>query len=222
MNGRNTEEGAGCITPASLLHTQCVGNMWPCQSEHWGMDRIGDKSCLVTIDTGASVTVARLDITTGMPERDLTMLWVLQVALGDPSHPEGSCNKTVSWASPTDDLGVRHRNCRWIQPGTGCLEDPRCVHGFGVPCALNRQWRSAIVAYQGQLSGGRNSVWQSCSSAAGRLLETVDSLAGMGSRATHQAGVYIGWECRSNPQKEVLVTAAGDCRSWKHTKGGAS
>jgi hypothetical protein len=34
----------------------------------------------VTINTGASVTIVRLDITAGLPERDLAMLYILQMA----------------------------------------------------------------------------------------------------------------------------------------------
>jgi hypothetical protein len=35
--------------------------------------RIGDKSCIVTVDTGAAMTVARPDIVDGLPERDPLM-----------------------------------------------------------------------------------------------------------------------------------------------------
>lgn len=43
----------------------------------------GDKSCLVTTDTGSSVTMARPDITAGLPKRHLIMLHILQIASGD-------------------------------------------------------------------------------------------------------------------------------------------
>jgi hypothetical protein len=45
--------------------------------------RIGDKSWLVTIETGAPVTVASPDITAGLPERDLTTPEVLQMESGE-------------------------------------------------------------------------------------------------------------------------------------------
>jgi hypothetical protein len=44
---------------------------------------IGDKSCLIHTDTEASVTIAIPDITTGLPERDLTTSYVLQMASGE-------------------------------------------------------------------------------------------------------------------------------------------
>jgi predicted aspartyl protease len=44
--------------------------------------QIGDKSCLMTIDTGASVTIVRLDITAGLPVRELTRPYVLQMLSG--------------------------------------------------------------------------------------------------------------------------------------------
>jgi hypothetical protein len=177
----NWAEGTQKKASVSSLPPPCCTNSVLVKHGHDSLNtegRIGGKSCLVTIDTGASVTVARLDVTTGLSKRDPTMLYVLQAALGDSPDPEGSCSKTVSWALPTCDLGVCLRDHRWIHPGVGCLGDPRCIHGFGVLCALNRQWSSAIVApqgattfiplYQGQQWGGSNSVWQSCSSAAGR------------------------------------------------------
>jgi hypothetical protein len=41
---------------------------------------IQEKPCRVTIDTGASVTVARPDIVAGLPERELSRPYVLQTA----------------------------------------------------------------------------------------------------------------------------------------------
>jgi hypothetical protein len=55
-----------------------------------------------------TVTTARLDITVGLLERYLSMLYVLQMALGDPPHPEQSVSKVDFGAVPTDGLGV-HR-----------------------------------------------------------------------------------------------------------------
>jgi hypothetical protein len=44
---------------------------------------IGDKPCLVTVDTGAYVTVARPDIVTGWPERQPNQSLRLQTASGE-------------------------------------------------------------------------------------------------------------------------------------------
>jgi hypothetical protein len=44
----------------------------------------GDKSCLMTVDTGTSVTV-RPDIPAGLPEKELTWPHVLQMASGKTS-----------------------------------------------------------------------------------------------------------------------------------------
>jgi hypothetical protein len=44
---------------------------------------IQERPCRVTIDTGASVTVARPDIVAGLPERELSRLYVLQTASGE-------------------------------------------------------------------------------------------------------------------------------------------
>jgi hypothetical protein len=44
------------------------------------MNTIGEKECLVTIDT---MTITRPDITTGLPDTGLPMRWAL---LRDPPH----------------------------------------------------------------------------------------------------------------------------------------
>jgi predicted aspartyl protease len=44
---------------------------------------IQEKPCRVTIDTGASSTVARPDIVAGLPERELSRPYVLQTASGE-------------------------------------------------------------------------------------------------------------------------------------------
>jgi hypothetical protein len=42
----------------------------------------GDKPWLVTTNTGASVVIARPDITVGLPKREMTQPYVLQMASG--------------------------------------------------------------------------------------------------------------------------------------------
>jgi predicted aspartyl protease len=44
---------------------------------------IQEKPCRVTIDTGASVTIARPDIVEGLPEKELSRPYVLQTASGE-------------------------------------------------------------------------------------------------------------------------------------------
>jgi hypothetical protein len=44
---------------------------------------VQEKPCRVTIDTGASATVARSDIVAGLPERELSRPYVLQTASGE-------------------------------------------------------------------------------------------------------------------------------------------
>jgi hypothetical protein len=48
-------------------------------------------------------------------------------------------------------------------------------------------------------------------------LEVVDSLAGMCSKATHQAEVRM----LVQPSREMFVTMIGDCQSQKYIEGGA-
>jgi predicted aspartyl protease len=44
---------------------------------------VQEKPCRVTIDTGASATVARPDVVAGLPERELSQPYVLQTASGE-------------------------------------------------------------------------------------------------------------------------------------------
>jgi hypothetical protein len=46
---------------------------------------IGEILCLVSIDTEASVTIVRLNITAGLPKRDPIAPYILQMASGKPS-----------------------------------------------------------------------------------------------------------------------------------------
>jgi predicted aspartyl protease len=75
------------------------------------------KPCRVTIDTGASVTVARPDIVAGLPERELSRPYVLQTASGEtiPVVQEARVELTIGWhtlrswvfvADITDDLST--------------------------------------------------------------------------------------------------------------------
>jgi hypothetical protein len=64
---------------------------------------VGDKPCLVTVDTRAYVTVARPDITAGWPERQPNQRLMLQMV----SHPERSYPNSDPGAAPTQNLGFR-------------------------------------------------------------------------------------------------------------------
>jgi hypothetical protein len=60
---------------------------------------IGDKPCLVTTDTGASMTITKPDITSGLPERDPPMQCTLQTASGKtlPILKEAFIKLTLGW-----------------------------------------------------------------------------------------------------------------------------
>jgi predicted aspartyl protease len=69
---------------------------------------IQEKPCRVTIDTGASVTVARPDIVAGLPERELSRPYVLQTASGEtiPVMKEARVELTIGRRT-LEELGVR-------------------------------------------------------------------------------------------------------------------
>jgi predicted aspartyl protease len=60
---------------------------------------IQEKPCRVTVDTGASATVARPDIVARLPERELSQPYVLQTASGE--------TMPVMKEAHSEELGVR-------------------------------------------------------------------------------------------------------------------
>jgi hypothetical protein len=67
----------------------------------------GNKSCLMTIDTRASVTITRPNITAGLPERELTGPYILQMTSGgDLLSLEGSINRIYPGMVLPDNLSV--------------------------------------------------------------------------------------------------------------------
>jgi hypothetical protein len=92
------------------LPPRYTSNMWEKTDDSPNAEGlIGDKLCLMTIDMGASVTIARPDNITGLSKKDLPSRCILQMASGDPLHLEENFHKTDSGAVPTNDLGVRHQ-----------------------------------------------------------------------------------------------------------------
>jgi hypothetical protein len=63
----------------------------------------GNKSCLMTIDTRASVTIARPDINAGLPERELTGPYILQMTSEGTFSllKEALIEFTLGWCSLT-------------------------------------------------------------------------------------------------------------------------
>jgi hypothetical protein len=84
-------------------------------SEKGGHDSVhaegqrGEKVCLVTIDTRGSVTIALLDITTGMPNRPAHAVHPAEDIRKEPAHPERSFSKTEYGALSIINLGVHHQ-----------------------------------------------------------------------------------------------------------------
>jgi hypothetical protein len=63
----------------------------------------GNKSCLMTIDTRASVMIARPDITAGLPERELAGPYNLQMTCGGTFYllKEALIKFALGWCSLT-------------------------------------------------------------------------------------------------------------------------
>lgn len=70
------------------------------------------KPCPMTINTRATMTVARLDINTGSLEELLAWLNALQVVSGRPSQFEGGVGRADPKAMTSADLGVHCQDHR--------------------------------------------------------------------------------------------------------------
>jgi hypothetical protein len=74
--------------------------------------RIGDRPCLMTIDTGASITIARPDITAGLPETKPSWLYVLQMVSGKTLPVLKEVLVELTLRQSTMHLGVCHEDHR--------------------------------------------------------------------------------------------------------------
>jgi hypothetical protein len=83
--GKGIEEDANTVPVSSLSHPPRTLSILVRQGDDSlnVEGQIGGKSCLMTTDTGASVVIARPDITVGVPKRELTWPYFLQLALGE-------------------------------------------------------------------------------------------------------------------------------------------
>lgn len=70
---------------------------------------IGDKSCFVTFDTGASMTITRLDVTAGQPKRDPPMKCALQIVSGETLPILKEVFVKLTGVAPTNNLHVCHQ-----------------------------------------------------------------------------------------------------------------
>jgi hypothetical protein len=97
---------------------------------------VRDKSCLVTIDTGAAVNDWQARHHSRAPwERPAHKV---HPANGIRRHPP-------QFEGATNNLGVYHWNRPLVHPGTWCRPCSWCICGFEMPYATTGEWGSAIV-----------------------------------------------------------------------------
>jgi hypothetical protein len=86
----------------------------------------------VTIDKGAFVNTARLDIAAGLPEIDPATKCVLQMASGEtlPILKEALVTST---AVPTNNLSVHRQYHHSVHPGTRRHTCPLCICELQAP-----------------------------------------------------------------------------------------
>jgi hypothetical protein len=125
---------------------------------------IGDKSCLVTIDSGASVAIAAPDISAGVPKRELTRLYVLEMVSGEmlPSLKESIVKFTLRWCPLMTYMTVtKILHIHNVPVDLGC-----CVLGLSkekVPL-----WCPGVCPYSSPcMKGSSNIVLSQCESRGG-------------------------------------------------------
>jgi hypothetical protein len=175
---------------------------------------IEGKSYLVSNDTRGWMMISRLDVTAGLPKKELAGPNVLQMAAREilPILTEA-----LVGAVPTDYLGVHHQNCRRVHLEAGCFICPWCICGFGTLCVMTGQWRSSTVVpqgvatpfpqYEGKLRWYHLDVVVMTSQLEGSQA-TVDSLVEPGSKDTHWMNWCVQGEDASSVQRSMPVRMA--------------
>ena len=103
-------------TPRFTLNILGQGRRVSLIAEGW----IQGKPCQVTIDTGATVTIARPDIFAGQPERKPSRTCLTDCLLRDlPGAERGLCRAEFGTAGP-EDMGVCRGSYGRVHPGVRC------------------------------------------------------------------------------------------------------
>lgn len=132
---RRNGEGPSSITSTSPLHTWRVGKQR--HGSQSAKRRIEDKSYLVTVYIGASVTIARPDTTAGLSVRDLITPYVLQMASREilPILKEALVKLTLGQCPLTTWVFIASITDKFIlRLGLACQP---CICGFGAPHAMS-------------------------------------------------------------------------------------
>jgi hypothetical protein len=108
---------------------------------------IGERKCLVTIDTGATVTVTR----PWLPERGIHKVHPADSIRGELPHLEWCFRDTKPGTMLTENLGVHHQYHQ-LHLGTTCPACKQCSCETEAPCATTGQRGSVIAASQGTIA----------------------------------------------------------------------
>jgi hypothetical protein len=162
---------------------------------------IWDKPYCVTIDTRASVTMARHDIIAGWSKRKPSQLYVLQIASGETIPvPKKGTGGDDSWSEHFTNLGVHCHDHGCVCPETLCPAILWHVGGFRAPIPMtgprrgvimeSRSKTMIILPYSGQWRGDTNSMWEGgdCTTSP---LEVVNGLVEPSLKTSRQEGLYI-------------------------------
>jgi hypothetical protein len=92
---KRAEDGGKWGTPVSPISPHTTFNIITkrCDNSLCAQGWIGDKTCFATINTGASVNIARPDVATWCLKRNPSLRYMLETVSGDNSHPQGSLSK---------------------------------------------------------------------------------------------------------------------------------
>jgi hypothetical protein len=103
--------------------------------------RIGDRPCLVTIDTRASVTIARLDITSDLPK-------FCRLRQGRPCLSWKRCCYSWLWDEERYVSGCSSQRSQTNLSWGWMSCEPMTLQWFEALCAMNGQRSSVIMASQ--------------------------------------------------------------------------
>jgi hypothetical protein len=156
MSWSQCKEGTSIIILTPLFHTQWSNNSL--NAAGW----TGDKPCLMTINTRASVTITRPDITAGLPKRKPSRPYVMQMV-------SKRTMVELTRGQSTLQIWVFVTRITQIHPGAGHPMSLQHNSQWEAQCAATEPRRDAMVSwsqttmippYAGQWQDDTNSMWE--------------------------------------------------------------
>jgi hypothetical protein len=160
------------------------------------------------------------DCEMGLPEGELTWLYILQLASGDTRPLEGGTGRTDLGVA-SSDLGVCRSDFQWVLPGAGRPVCSRHIREFGAACGMTGWGRGAVMAPWGTISTAPPHMMASGRDVTAQLeghLEAVVRLVGPILKATNWEWVF--WVRIPAQSSREHTRMAEDCQGQMHISRG--